>query len=1567
MELVGPSHMGGRSQRSTRAFVIVALLLMSITPLGPATADSRTTTVWSGTVLLPEGHTVESGDVLTVSPGTTIKLGAGYTIDVDGRISVEGTSTSPVLLDSVAGNHEGLVFNYSSNGLGSKIDNLTITNSKYGLTIYGSDPVVSNLTVLNADNVAVDLFSSASPTIRDLVIDGGGQDVHGTSTTWRYGIGLSIGAYSAPVVEGANIDGLITRGLNQWGSSGGLLSDLNISNISGSTLAIGAGIWIEDSFPLISDSSINRCDNGIYVRHITQGWTTRPTIEGTVVENSMYRGVMVEQYNHSQYSNLPLNAVFNDLEVRGTGGPGAKAQGLAVAAFDINTSGVHIDGALIEDNAAVGIRGYMIDSSTIMNHVTLLRNGKTTAISPFNDKAGLFLRSANWAPTINDLVVKNSTGPGVLLWKGGVQGSYWEIEGNGANGVDIREFHPDLFLVLSKNNTGHGVSIRDSSNVELEQVHTYRNGLGAISGSLGSGIYFHESNDVTSSGKNVSCDTCSSTEDQFGLVVRNSVDLQLSAIEIRDPVNGPALDIDNSGLTHEGNILVNDIAINSNSTTAAVEIESADAAIEYMDLNGDNEGISWSAAGDYPSFLNFSVIRGGQNHCLEIYNHPELIVSNVSMACPGPAPAVTDSIVNFTDSNFFSGSGMADTFHVVENSHVRWISSSQMGTPTSSQSSNIVDVMWRAEVSVVNQNHRNIPFADVNITFDNYNPEHLDTLPYSGREVLGPFVGQRWTPLQGWSANNTAYTGCDYDGVHNDSNPVVMVSDFSVECLLEIPNQPPFIIWDSPEEGGIYASGSAVVLNATRSWDLDDDPLSFSWTSSIDGDIVASCLGGSSQTNNSWLSVNDPLYSNEGCLSDGTHQITLQVCDSEGHCSTESRQIELTNLPPVMSVGTSPSISSWGTLYLGKTANVTISLAGTYDPEGDELTCWVETSYEGGNGTPPDPSPGCPDQIIRSFPGAPNQFSVTVYASDSINPAVSWIFDVELFNELPTANMVVTRSGNTSSDSVLIDGSLTFDPEGDDIKFEFWSDRDGLLHSGVSPAIGIEWTGTLSKGEHTITMYASDVLPGHSGQWTIDEEDLHVSNSPPVAVIASPQDGILTDSGTMVQFQAVGSGDWDLACETLPENGSGLVCNPFASISSDLVSVLWESDIMSEPLGSGWSIEAMLPEGVHQVTLTVDDGSSPPVSDEIMVRVDESAPILILDSPVPDAVVLSNLPILFDFRQSFDPDGDDFTVSVFSDLLPEPILESKTTDFWYNDYLPAGLHNLTFQLTDNQGMVRTHIQQITVLETGPVAIISGISEGQYIPPGGEITLDGSESYDYDGDITLYQWMIDGSVVGDKETISINLIPGPVKIELMVRDSRGEQSYASINLTVGSSSPQLNDLNVVPGVLIDGEATPMRITVELVDPDGTTSSVGGEMLAGGISKGFQMRDDGLLGDTVANDGIWTYETIWEVSGSSSARIEAWALDGDSVSPVMVFIVPVTSEESTSFLDWMLGSGLPFLFAAITIVVIWGMFYSANRRRMLQDDLDMIESWSAFDSRELEEETENRQLTTQDPKE
>ena len=418
--------------------------------------------------------------------------------------------------------------------------------------------------VENADLVAVDLFDSASPRINNLVIEGGGQDIP-LNTNWRKGIGLSVGASSSPIVNGAVINDLVTRGLNYWGNSGGVISNLHVSNISGATTSIAAGIWVEDSLPLIVDSSVSRSDNGIYVRHITQGWNTRPTFTNVVIEDSQYRGVMVEQYNHSQFSNLPINSIFTNLVIRGTGGVDAKTPGLGIAALEVNTSGIRIEGALIENNPVVGFRAYMIDSSMVVNNLTMINNGETGFSVPFNDRAGLFWRSSNWGtsgpPTLNNLVVRNSTGPGVLLWKGGVRGTNWNVSDNGASGVDFREFHPDVNAVQSFNNSGHGVSVRDSSNVELEYIVTSGNGINSLSSSFGSGFYFEESNDVVSGGKNVSCYMCSSFNDEWGVTVKDSIDLQLINLTILNSTHFPSLGIDNEGVSHQGKVILNNVSI----------------------------------------------------------------------------------------------------------------------------------------------------------------------------------------------------------------------------------------------------------------------------------------------------------------------------------------------------------------------------------------------------------------------------------------------------------------------------------------------------------------------------------------------------------------------------------------------------------------------------------------------------------------------------------------------------------------------------------------------------------------------------------------------------------------------------------------------------------------------------------------------------------------------------------------------------------------------------------------------------------------------------------------------
>ena len=1534
-----------------RAIFLVSILLFSSVIFAPMTSlasFSKSTTVWNGTINLVDGYTVESGEILIVEAGTEINLGDDKDILIAGRITIQGSSSSPVILNSIIGNHDGLIFNSSSNGLGSIIDNLTIRNSEYGITIYGSNPTINNLTVENADLVAIDLFDSASPRINDLIIEGGGQDIP-LNTNWRKGIGLSVGASSSPIVNGALINDLVTRGLNYWGNSGGIISNLQISNISGATTTIAAGIWVEDSLPLIIDSSVKRSDNGIYVRHITQGWNTRPTFTNVIVEDSQYRGVMVEQYNHSQFSNLPMNAVFTNLIIRGTGGIDAKTPGLGIAALDVNTSGIKIEGALIENNPVVGFRAYMIDSSMIVNNLTLLGNGENGLSVPFNDRAGLFWRSSNWGtsgpPTLNNLVVRNSSGPGILLWKGGVRGTNWETSENGASGVDFREFHPDVNAIQSMNNTGHGVSVRDSSNVELEYIVTSGNGVGSLSANLGSGFYFDESNDVVSGGKNVSCYVCTSIDDNYGITVEDSIDLQLDTLTIINSINLPAFSADNSGLSQNGNIIINDILIYSNSTDSnsyAIELNDVDAEISNLEIQVDNKGLYWDAKGSLVSYLNDSIIDSQNiDSCLDLVDHSEFLINNIGLRC-NSSPSIDSSFVNITNSFFYSNSS-SNNFLMKSSSHLRWISSSVMDTPSFQSDDNIVDEMWFVETHVLNQYLNHIPFSSVNLSFDNYESEYFQILPYEGIDILGPFIGERWTPINGWSEVNNVHTGCDYDLVHNDSESFELNSDKVVNCILEISNQPPIIMWLLPESDGVYASGSEVIFDASSSWDLDNELMTYSWSSNIDGDITSSCQF---NDNNSIIIANGIFQ----CLSDGIHQITLEVCDSSFNCAIEVRTIELTNTPPLLTVDTTPDISAWGTLYLGKTASVNIDLTGTSDPENDELSCWIRVSYEQNDTFIQD----CPGQINKTFPFAPNQFSVTVFATDGINSPITWTFNVELFNELPIASFEIITTGTKSQDILSLDGTNTFDPEGDEIKFEFWSDIDGLIDSGVTPENSIEWLGTLSKGTHLITMYASDDIPNHAGRWTSSEKTLVIENSPPVALISSPNDGYSTDSGFLIPFDASGSGDWDIACLDL-ENSTGIICNHFSESSKDLVSVLWQSNLISEPIGSEWKFEARLPAGEHEISLIIDDGDGGNAVFSTSITVDEAAPVLVLTSPEESIDVYSNLPVLFDFRDSFDPDGDDFTVSIFSDLIESPILENKTNDYWYNDYIPAGNHVLSFVLTDSTGKSSIYYQELNVFETSPVAGIRDFSDGQYISPGREIILNASSSFDYDNDIILYEWSLgDGTSIGNKEQVSVYFPPGPVRINLIVTDSRGASDSISINLTIGASSPVLSELIITPNSLVFDEVNPIFVTVKLEDLDGTTQMLFCKFKAGVIDREFQLRDDGTEGDLIAGDNIWTLETALLIDDGGTAKVEVWAIDGEIVSPVLIELLPIESDDERNLISWLFSGGLPLLLVLITISVILGILFSVQRRKELAKDLEMIESWATFDPRELDDE-------------
>ena len=369
----------------------------------------------------------------------------------------------------------------------------------------------------------------------------------------------------------------------------------------------------------------------------------------------------------------------------------------------------------------------------------------------------------------------------------------------------------------------------------------------------------------------------------------------------------------------------------------------------------------------------------------------------------------------------------------------------------------------------------------------------------------------------------------------------------------------------------------------------------------------------------------------------------------------------------------------------------------------------------------------------------------------------------------------------------------------------------------------------------------------------------------------------------------------------------------------------------------------------------MDDGDGGYAIFYTNIIVEESAPVLVLTSPVEGIDVYSNLPVLFDFRESFDPDGDDFTVSISSNLMENPIFENKTNDYWYNDYIPAGDHILSFTLTDSTGKSSIFNQSLKVFETSPIAGIRDFTDGQYIPPGREIILNASPSFDYDNDIILYEWSLgDGTKIGDKEEISLYFPPGPVRINLVVTDSRGTSDSVSINLTIGASSPVLSELIVSPNSLVFNEINSIFVTVKLEDLDGTTDSLYCKFKSGAIDREFQLTDDGTGGDLIAGDNIWSLQTSLLIDDGGTAKVEVWAIDGEIVSPILIELIPIEEDEESSLVSWLSSGGLMLLLVLLTISIVLGILFTIRRRKELAKDLEMIESWSTFDPRDMDDE-------------
>ena len=322
--------------------------------------------------------------------------------------------------------------------------------------------------------------------------------------------------------------------------------------------------------------------------------------------------------------------------------------------------------------------------------------------------------------------------------------------------------------------------------------------------------------------------------------------------------------------------------------------------------------------------------------------------------------------------------------------------------------------------------------------------------------------------------------------------------------------------------------------------------------------------------------------------------------------------------------------------------------------------------------------------------------------------------------------------------------------------------------------------------------------------------------------------------------------------------------------------------------------------------------------------------------------------IEFDLQNSIDYDGDAFSVNLSSDIQGE-IFINKSVSEVQKHLLDAGLHTLTFTLTDSTGNVRVEEIELTIVESDPHVMIYEPQNNQFYEPGELVILDSNGTFDADNDITRREWRLyeNGAlypvVLSNDEYHSVRLFPGVHHLSLYAEDRRGGFDEEHVNITVASSSPDLSNLSATPNSVLVDELVVIEVRIELDDPDGTTSIVNATIIRNLQTWNFNLSDDD-------GDGIWygAIEILPQEKGK--AQLKVTAFDGANIDYITINIEFVEEEiDNTSVYIATASIGI-----FILVSVLFAGLVIRRRRRLA--DIDLIDSWGVFgsDSEELEDE-------------
>lgn len=243
-------------------------------------------------------------------------------------------------------------------------------------------------------------------------------------------------------------------------------------------------------------------------------------------------------------------------------------------------------------------------------------------------------------------------------------------------------------------------------------------------------------------------------------------------------------------------------------------------------------------------------------------------------------------------------------------------------------------------------------------------------------------------------------------------------------------------------------------------------------------------------------------------------------------------------------------------------------------------------------------------------------------------------------------------------------------------------------------------------------------------------------------------------------------------------------------------------------------------EGEHDILFTADDTDGSVVS--------RSVKFIVAQQPanIPPVAQFTHTPEMPYVNQtvtftstSYDPDGQ--IVSYLWKI--NGVTVSNQANF-NHIFTAAGTYTVSLTVTDNDGAQATATKQVVVKNQEPTNLppVANFNYTPAQPYVNEITTFISTSYDPDGQIVAYEWMIDGVVVSTSSTFNhVFSAEGVYTVQLKVTDDDGAFAIVSKDVNVIN-----NPLTGAPVAIIDAPGSTIQYKPTIITGERSYDTDGG---------------------------------------------------------------------------------------------------------------------------------------------